>query len=302
MTWILFSLIAATCWAIVQLVDKTLIETEAPSSNQYLFVTGLASVPVVIFGLTVIGYQGSITTRVIILSVVAGICYFVANAFFFYSLNLLDASVAAASVAIVPAGAALAAWLILGQVVGRMPLIGIALITLGIATMGAQRGGVVSSQNVWSAWAALIAANALLIAEYVIEGYAVGDANPAVVFYWTRVGVVLATFFFMILRFTEARKAMRWLIYRKRKVGALSLGNEALDMLAISCLLVAYAHGPVGLATSVAYANPVLVYLFTLSINHLNPGTVPSDGDVKYRTQRIGGLVIIVSGVVLAGL
>jgi drug/metabolite transporter (DMT)-like permease len=303
MNWLVFSGISATCWALVQTVDKTLIENEAPSYRHYLFVSGLASVPVVLLGpIFLHASVVSLPLRTILLSIVAGICYFIGNAFFFYALTVLDASIATAALAAIPACAAIVSWLALGESLRFLPALGLSLITVGVIVMNARNAKSAGASSRRKAWLALIGAIAVLVAEYVIEGYAVEKAPSTSVFYWGRVGVVVAVAALGLCRPREAGEAVRWLIHRRGTIVGFLIGNEALDMVGIACLIAAYARGPVGLATGIAYANPVLVFLLTVVVDRLRPGTIPSEGDMEHFKRRALGVTVVVSGVILASL
>jgi uncharacterized membrane protein len=289
------------CWATVQLVDKVLIEGEAPSSKHYLFVTGLASAPVAIAGLLVIHFSTSHADLAgIAFSVAAGVAAFVVNAFYFFALDILDASIASATLAVVPALAGVASYLVLGQRIGVTPALGIVIITLGVILMNVRTGGTANGVRRHMAWAALGVSILFLVAEYVIEGYAVEGLSAGTVFYWGRIGMLAATAVFAAVQFRAAREAVVWLVRRRGKVGALSAGNEALDMIAAGSLIAAYATGPVGLASGIAYGNPALVYVATIAINMIRPGTIPSEGDRQYFRRRLVGIIMVAGGVLLA--
>lgn len=301
MDWIGFAVVSMICWALVQIVDKTLIATEAPTYRHYLFVSGLASVPVVIFGPAVLA--GSFTrlpVHMLLLTVVTGMCYFIGNGFVFYAFTVLDASIVAAALAAVPACAAVASWLALGEKLRVLPVIGLALITIGVVGMNGPRDKSGQGPSRRSAWLAVAGAVAALVTEYVIEGFAVEKVPSGVVFYWGRVGVVAAVLALAAVRRSEAADAIAWVVRRRRVVLALSFGNEALDMVAIACLIAAYAYGPVGLATGIAYANPALVFLLTVMVNRLRVGAIPSEGDDTRFAWRALGVTVVVTGVLLA--
>ncbi len=302
MTWLAFSLFAASCWAIAQLIDKIIIEKAAPSSDQYLLVSGMAAVPVLVLGPLLAGTSlTGISAGKVSLSIAAGVLSFLTNALFFFALKTLDASAASAAFSMTPAAAAIGSWVIFGQKITILSAMGLALSAIGAVLMNAERredGG----RNVRKAWIALGAASALAVTEYIIEGYVVKEVPPSTVFYWTRAGVVAAITAFATIQPQAAREAFAWVIRRSRAAGALSFGNGALNMIAIASLIAAYTRGPVGLATGVAYADSALVYMATIGINAIRPKTIPSKGDVKYRGRRVSGVTIVVLGVLVASI
>jgi len=299
MTWLLFSLISATCWAAVQIVDKTIIVNEAPSVGHYLFVSGLASLPVVAIGSIFLDVT-AISVEGIVLATASGVCYFIVTAFLFHALVSLDASVAAAALATVPALATVAAWPILGQTLTVLPAAAVLLITAGASVIYWRGRETLSTGKIRRAWFAVLGAVVVLVAEYMIDGYVVQSAPAPTVFYWTRVGVATATLLFAAIRPRRCLDAIKWLIRRRQRVASLTFANELLDMAGVASLIAAYSTGPVGLSTGVAYSSPAIVYGATLIINFVKPGLIPADGDRSNWISRGIGILLVVVGVLLA--
>jgi drug/metabolite transporter (DMT)-like permease len=299
MTWLLFSLISATCWAAVQMVDKTIIVNEAPSAGHYLFVSGLASLPVVAIGSTSLDVT-AISIEGIVLATASGVCYFLVTAFLFHALVSLDASVAAAALATVPVLATAAAWPILGQKLTILSAASVLLITAGASIIYWRGRETLSTRKMRRAWFAVLGAVVVLVAEYMIDGYVVQSAPGPTVFYWTRVGVAIATFLFVAIQPRRCLDAIKWLIRRRQRVASLTFTNELLDMAGVASLIAAYSTGPVGLSTGVAYSSPAIVYGATLIINFAKPGLIPADGDRSNWISRGIGILLVVVGVLLA--
>ena len=300
MGWFGYSLISSLCWAGVQIVDKTLVDGEAPSPLHYLFVSGFSAIPVFVF-LPLFFPVLALPSWQILVSVVAGILYFAANGLIFYAILRLDASLAAAALAAVPASAAIGSWLFLGEGLEIVAAGSIGLITLGVVMMSidspdrAERG-----ESLRTEWLMIAGAVVLLVLEYLLEARVVRDATAPQVFYWSRGGVILATLLLGVFLREKALEALSWAFRRRRHVGLLTLGNEGLDMVAQASLIAAYARGPVGLSTAVAYSNPALVFGGTVLINSIWRGAVPTEGDVAHHYWRMAGLVLVVAGIFLS--
>jgi uncharacterized membrane protein len=299
MTWLLLSMISATCWAAVHIVDKTIIQSEAPSVGHYLFVSSLTSLPVVALAPVALDVT-AVGAEEIFLSIASGLCYFIVTALLFHALVYLDASVTAAALAVVPALATVAAWPILGQQLTALTGVAVLLIAAGAFVLYWRRHETLSTGNMRRAWFAVLGAVIVLVAEYTIDGYVVENAPAPIVFYWTRVGVATATFLFVATRPARCLEAVRWLIRRRRVVATLTFANELLDMAGVAALIAAYSRGPVGLSTGVAYSNPAIVYGATLVINFVRPGLVPTDSDRSNWLSRGLGMLLVVVGVLLA--
>lgn len=299
MTWLLFSLISATCWAAVHVIDKTIIENEAPSASHYLIVSGLISLPIVVVGPIFIEIT-AISAEGIYLSVTSGVCYFLVTAFLFHALVSLDASVVAAALAAVPALATAAAWPILGQKLTAATIGAVLLITAGVFMTYWRGRAMLSTTRTRSAWLGMLGAVVVLVVEYIIDGYVVETTPAPTVFYWTRIGVATATLMFAVSRSKRFLEAIDWLIRRRQVVASLTVTNELLDMAGVASLIVAYARGPVGLSTGVAYSSPAIVYGATLMINFIRPGLIPTDTGRSNWASRGIGIVLVVAGVLIA--
>ncbi len=84
MAWLILAILASLLWAIVQLVDKTLIASAAPSTQHYWAMTGVAAIaPVAIILVAFPKFAMLPEIAYLALAMLAGCCYFVSNAFFF---------------------------------------------------------------------------------------------------------------------------------------------------------------------------------------------------------------------------
>jgi uncharacterized membrane protein len=301
MTWLWFALLASSAWAVVQLVDKTLISSEAPSPRHYLVASGVAAlVPTILMPLLLTSFVTFPGPAMAAGGIFAGVLYFASNAFFFKALLDMDASLSAAALAAVPGLTAIGSWLILSETIGWLPVAGLVAIAGGVIVMSEAPREARRVRPPLKAWGSLTIAGLLLVAEYLIEGTIVQDMHPLDVFFWTRVGVVLSVVVFAALRWRFVRETIRWAFVERRRVGALTVSNEALDMGAIACLIAAFSAGPVGLSTAVAYTQAAFVFVFTLMANAVVPGTIPTNSDKKGGiTWRAIGLLVVVLGVFL---
>lgn len=301
MTWLWLALLSSAAWAVVQLVDKTLISSEAPSPRHYLVVSGVAAlVPTVVMPALLTSFVTVPGPRMAAAGVLAGVLYFLSNAAFFKALLDMDASLSAAALAAVPGLTTIGSWLVLSETVGWLPVAGVVAITGGVIVMSEASRAARSSRPPLRAWTSLIIAGLLLVGEYLIEGSLVADLHPLDVFFWTRIGVVGSMAVFALLRWRFVLTTIRWAFVERRRVGALTVSNEALDMAAIACLIAAFNAGPVGLSTAVAYTQAALVFVFTLGVNAMKSGTIPTDSDKRGSiTWRAIGLLVVVLGVFL---
>lgn len=301
MTWLWFALLASLAWATVQLVDKTLVSTEAPSPNHYLVASGIAAIaPSVLMPLLVGAYVTTPAPVMMLGGIAAGVLYFASNAFFFKALLHMDASLSAAALAAVPGVTALGSWLILSESVGLLPVAGILVIALGVIVMSGATAESRRHRPPLRAWLLLMVAGTFLVAEYLVEGSLVRELHALDVFFWTRIGVVGCVAAFALVRWRFVIYTIRWAFVTRRRVGALTVSNEALDMIAVASLIAAFSVGPVGLSTAAAYTQVAFVFLITILVNALRPQTIPTEGDKRGNLLwRTLGLTAVVAGVFL---
>jgi uncharacterized membrane protein len=299
-TWFWFAALASLCWAVVQIVDKTLINRDAPSTNHYLVATGAAALaPVLLMPLPLHNYVTIPYPSVLASGIAAGVCYFIANAFFFRSLLYIDASLSSAGLATIPGITAVMSYLVLGQRLGLLPVTGIVAITAGVVVMSrVDSAGVEVSRPPLKAWVLLGAAILLYVTEYIIEGTIVRYVHALDVFFWTRIGVLACTAILAVANWRFVRDAIVWAFFSSRRVGAFTVSNELLDMLAVASLIAAYSLGPVGLSTAIAYTQAAFVLAITLLVNAVRAGTIPTEGDRPGALRwRVVGLGVVLVGV-----
>ena len=304
MAWALLALLASLSWAIVQLVDKVLLASEAPSTRVYWTMTGVASlIPVCFLPLFVRGL--AIPHSVMFIAILfAGICYFAANAFFFRAVSLIDSSITSAALAAIPALTTVGSWFTTKEGFGIYPVLGIVAITTGIIVMALAPTGTARSKNLTrKAFTYLALSELVFVMEYLIEGTAAKTFPALSVFYWTRIGVLCCVVFILAIRPKLMLKSLRWAFVESRRSGAAMLLNECLDMAAILLLITAYRRGPVGLSTALAYTQSAFVFIITIIVNRFRPGAIPTQGDKPGTlTWRVVGLCIVLSGVLASTL
>lgn len=305
MTWLVAALLASLAWAIVQLVDKTLIDAKStPSTDHYLVASGISALlPVALFPFVLRQHLTTQDTLTIVLSCLAGVCYFVSNSFFFRAVAHIDASVSSAALAAVPGMTAVGSWLVLSEALGWLPVAGIIAISIGVFVMSrTPKGRTTTSKRVpLRAWVFLAIAELILVVEYLIEGAAAKHLPAVGVFFWTRVGVLACMVALVTANRQFVMDAIRWAFLRSRRVGYLTVTNECLDMIAITLLIASYRSGPVGVATAVAYTQSAFVFILTLAANTFRPNTVPTEGDRRGILRwRVVGLVLVLVGVFLS--
>jgi drug/metabolite transporter (DMT)-like permease len=302
--WYVFALLASLAWSVVQLVDKTLISSQAPSSNHYLVISGMTTVVSLLVLPLVATHDLSVpTTLTLIGSIGAGVCYFASNGFFFRALNNIDASVNSAVLATTPGLTAIGSWLILGQDLGWPEVTGVIAISVGVLIMSQFGRGKATNRPPASAWMSICIAELLLVTEYILEGVVVEHIPALDVLFWSRVGVVMATAAFAVVRWRLVVEAVSWAFSRSRHVAALSAANECLDIVAIGLLITAYSRGPIGVATALAYTQAAFVFGISLLVNAIRPKTIPTEGDDVHASGlgwRAVGIVIVIAGVFLA--
>src|SRR5438132_7308358 len=245
MTWFLLAILASLTWAIVQLVDKTLITDDAPSPKHYWIISGVAALaPVVVMPVALPRLVVLPEKSILILAMFAGVCYFVSNAFFFRAVLRIDASISSAALAAVPSLTAVGSWLILNESFSWFHVAGIVAITLGVFVMSNFGSGNAKKSKIPPrAWVFLASSEIILVVEYLVEGAVVKHISPLSAFFWSRVGVILCVFLVSLTRPRLVREALQWVLHSK-KGGLLTTGNECLDVLAIALLLAACRWGP----------------------------------------------------------
>lgn len=295
-SWVLLALASATLWAVVSLVDKTILERVIRHPATYLIISGASAVVPALLLPVFFDVTGA-SMPVAVAAAATGILYVFYNYLFFKSLQKSDASVVVNLWLLCPLFCTAWSLLFFGETLSLLVTAAIVTIVAGVAITSYSRDS--AKTRLRGRIAALFMIGSAFVAsiDYAIQDFLVRENTPLVVFYWSRVGVVISVLF-LCLAIPQLRIAVFDLsrTVRLRAFSAAAI-NEALDMIATFSLIVAYAQGPLGPVTTIAATQPAFVLLFILVINRVRPSTIPSEGDERYKVRRAIGISITILGI-----
>lgn len=301
MTWLHLSLIPPLLWSVVNTVDKVVVGKYISRPIVYLIFTGFASLlPVIILPFFVDLQE--LSTLYLALSMLIGILYISYTYFFFRALQIADAPVVANLLLLVPIVCAVFGAIFFGERFELLTYLGIALVIVGVLGTSLERKetgeAAKTAKMVITPALILMTISAVLTGvDYALQKQVLTVTNEVTVFYWSRVGVLLATLcivgLFQRVRkdFIDVARAI------PNKIFPISFCNEGLDMIAAFVLLAAYARGPLSLVATVISIQPLFILFLVAGLNAIRQGLVPSSSDRKYFWVRFISISITICGI-----
>ncbi len=305
MMWFYLSLLPPAIWACVNTIDKIVVGKYIDRPIVYLIFTGLATlIPVSLLPLWC--NFDKISVSLILLSIATGSIYIFYTWFFFRSLQISDAPVVANLLLLVPVISLFMGTILFHERFHIHTYGGILLVIGGVlGTSFEKREGKNRTKN-WSltltpAFVLMFISAILTSIDYTLEKYILMQTNEITLFYWNRVGILIATGCILLIPKSPRKDFIRTLRFIPHII-PISLINEILDMTAAFILISAYYSGPLSLVTAIISIQPLFVLIFINIVNKIRPNTVPTSGDKKYFLIRFACIIIAVVGIYLISL
>ena len=263
MLWALLSILAALVWSVVNIVDKYVLSKffKNPVTAIIIFsIFGLASS----FLIYLFHGFGALTSRVIILSFVAGIFYALMAIFYFKAVKIEEVSRVIALSYLSPLFVSIIAALFLGEVFTLTKYLGIILLVIGAVLISVKRFKISFGKAFWF----MIIATISISIYAIILKYLLNYTDFWTVFALTRIGTFLSLLPIVFTNFPD-------LVSVARKFGnkpiLLLFINESLNLIALFLVTVAASIGFITLVNALSSIQPFFVLLFATILSVFYP-------------------------------
>jgi drug/metabolite transporter (DMT)-like permease len=130
--------------------------------------------------------------------------------------------------------------------------------------------------------------------------YPLQEINAWDGFFWQRLGIFIGAL--TIPAYGSTRRQL-WSALRQMngRINLLIGGSEAIALVGVLAITVAYQHGPLGLVSASGATQPLFILLLVWYLNRLRPGLVPARIDRRPLINRFIPLLLIIVGVYLLG-
>lgn len=261
MSWILFSILAAVTWAIVNTVDKYILTKLTKNPYVVTITLGVIGAIVSLFVYFINGFS-ELSNFNIFLAAIAGLFYILMNICYIKAVQLEEVSRIVPLFFLSPLFILLFAALFLGEVFTPLKYLGIFLLVIGAILISFRRTARFNSRK--AIWFMIFAALFISINQ-VITKHLLSFADFWTVFSYVRIGAVIAMIPVVYLNFSDLMATVKK--HGKKVVGILTV-NESLNVLGVIFVTFAVSTGYVTLVNALTSIQPffVLLFAFVLSV------------------------------------
>ncbi len=290
MTWLLFTFLAMILWAIVNIIDKHVVDGELRDEISVTRIAGgMMAILFVVVSLCV--EPGVLHKDISWSALAAGIVYAAAIWFYYYVMRREEVSRFVPAIGLEPILASAVAYFLFNERYDFLNYLGMVLVVIGVILISYKKASKkLSSKHlfifIFLAVALFVARN-LLVKLAGVQGH-----DFWVTMFWTGVGSVSLPLIFTLMPHP-----------RLRSRGWSGVKHLALSVLlsSIGFFLFAYAItiGSVSLASAVLATKPLLVFVMVLLLSKFFPKVIQEPLSKMILLKKLIAIVIIVIGGVL---
>lgn len=292
MSWIVFTILAALTWAIVNIIDKYVLTKwiRKPITPVIIFcIIGLvASFLVYLFhGFSELSFPN------IALSFIAGNFYILTVIFYFKTVKTEEISRVVPLFYLTPLFVLIFAAIFLGEFLTPVKYLGIFLVIVGAIFISSKNFIKISFGK---AFLFMVLASLFASLNAVITKYLLNFADFWTIFSYTRIGTIFALIPIFYFNFFDLLSTVRK--HGKKVVAMISL-NESLNIIAVLLITIATAVGPVTLVNALSSLQPFFVLLFAIILSIFYPRILKEEFNKSTVLLKLIAIALMFSGAIL---
>jgi len=290
--WILFSVLAALCWAAVNTVDKYILTKWIKTPLVPVIIVGIIGLVASIIVYLVYGFS-PLSNFNILLALIAGIFYILMTVFYFKALKIEEVSRVAPLFYLSPLFILIFAGMFLGEIFTPLKYLGIFLLVFG--------GILISSKNPFKIkpskafWWMFLATISITI-NALLTKHLLNFADYWTIFAWTRIGAVIGIIPIAYIYLPELIATVKE--HGKRVVAVIST-NETLNLLGVLFITIATSIGYVTLVNALSSVQPFFVLLFAVLLSVFYPSILKEELSKSIISLKILAIVLMFAGALL---
>lgn len=292
MSWIIFSVSAALCWAVKNIVDKYVLTKWVKNPIVPVMILGMigliASLLVYIFH----GYS-DLSLFNIFLSFTAGITYILMAVFYFKAVKIEEISRIIPLFYLSPIFILFFAALFLGEVFTPLKYLGILLLILGSVLISSKK---FMKPTFGKAFWFMILAGISISVNIVITKYLLNFADFWTIFSYIRIGaifVLIPIFYFNSSDLISTVKE-----HGKKVISVISL-NESLNLVGVLFITIAISIGYVTLVNALSSIQPFFVLSFTVVLSIFYPKILKEEIGKSVMLLKLFAIFLMFVGAIL---
>lgn len=292
MSWILFSILAAIVWAIVNVIDKYILSKLVSKPIVPVMILGVIGLvaSLVVFSTKGFGQLSPINS---LLALVAGILFVLMTFFYFRAVKVEDVSKVIPLFCLSPLFILFIAGFFLGETFTATKYFGILLLVAGAILISLKN---LTSFSFGKAFWLMVLSSLSLAVSQVITKYLLNFYDFWTVFAYIRIGAFVALIPVFWLNFSDLKNLYRE--SRFKTFGLISV-NESLNLLGVIFITLASAIGFVTLVNALSSIQPFFVLLFSVLLSIFYPQILKEEIMKSKLFLKFVSIVIMFIGAVL---
>ena len=292
MSWILFAILAAFVWALVNVVDKFILSKWVKKPIVPLMIVSIVSLIVASFIYFVRGFS-SLSFGHIILALFAGLFSASMTLFYFSALKREEVSRVVPLFYLAPLFIAILAAIFLGEVFSPLIYLGVIFLISGAILISTKKMRKIKLGAAF--WLMIISSLSMSISQVIIK-YLLNFSDFWTIFSYVELGVFLTLVPLFFFKFSDLMENVRE--KGKRVVWAVS-GNTLLNVSAVLFMTIGISLGPVTLVNALASIQPFFVLLFMVMLSLFLPKILKEEIGKSVLVRKLIAIVLMFVGVLL---
>ncbi len=259
--WFPSAILAACCWAIVNLCDQHLIRNRFRSITARMFMDAGVGLTTCV---PIIPFLGAHDGKAVLCSMAVGLILLAFNLLYYKAIRIGDPSSVAGQLQVVPAFSAVLGYLCFAETFPLSLYFGLATVIVGVFLISVGRvqknqPPALASGNARAFVFFVLPGSAIISIGYALQKYLLHGTTPWEVFFWGRVASFLAVGIACAFSGRLRREVHEGVFSASAGTLTFAAGVEWVNFTGVLLLIIAYAHGPMTLVTVAAASQPIFV-------------------------------------------
>lgn len=290
--WVIFSILAALIWAVVNTVDKYILTKWIRTPLVPVIIVGLIGLVASVVVYFVYGFA-PLSNLNVFLALVAGIFYILMTVFYFKALKIGEVSKVVPLFYLSPLFILIFAGVFLGEIFTPLKYGGIFLLTIGAILISSDNPLKIRPTKAF--WWMLLATISIAI-NALLTKHLLNFADYWTIFAWTRIGAIIGMIPIAYLYLPELIATVKE--HGKRVVVVIST-NETLNLLGVLFITIATSIGYVTLVNALSSVQPFFVLLFAVLLSIFYPSILKEELSKSIISLKILAIVLMFIGAIL---
>jgi len=292
MEWILFSILAALTWSIVNTVDKYVLTKWVRKPIVPVMILGVIGLIASIFVYFIYGFS-ELSYINILLALISGFFYILMSLFYFKAVKTEEISRVIPLFYLTPLFILIFASIFLREFFAPIKYLGIFLLVMGAFVISSKKITKISFGKAF--WLMILSSLSLAINQ-VITKYLLGFADFWTIFSWTRIGTIVVLIPVYLIYFPDILSTVKE--HGKKVIGVISL-NESLNVVGVIFITIATSVGYITLVNSLSAIQPLFVLIIAVFLSIFHPRILKEEISKSTVLLKLVAIILMFAGAVL---